>query len=108
MINAHERTSFFVAQVLQGTPAALVESRSCTALLKRLTDVVCLPASRINHFERATPDHWRLAAAWRGLSELVSESIVATGDVPTIEILLCNDSAKISAPAVEVIVAYTR
>ncbi len=65
-------------------------------------------ADLVDCIGRATPDHWRLAAARRGLSELVSESIVATGDVPTIEILLCNDSAKISAPAVEVMVAYTR
>ena len=157
-------------------PAA-VESRSRTALLKRLTDVVCLPASRINNFERAmtadllvemlpqaslearariarrlatlselpstltrlllrddievarpllsecpglsdadlvdcigqgTPEHRRLAAARRGLSELASESVVATGDLPAIEVLLHNDLARISAPAVEVIVACTR
>jgi uncharacterized protein (DUF2336 family) len=153
------------------------ESRSRTALLKRLTDVVCLPASRINSFERAmtadllvemlpeasleargrisrrlatlselpsiltrlllrddlevarplltdclslsdadlvdcitqaTADHRRLAAARRGLSELAAEAIVATGDLPAIEVLLRNDSARISAPAVEVIVACTR
>ena len=65
-------------------------------------------ADLVDCIGRATPDHWRLAAARRGFSELVSESIVATGDVPTIEILLCNDSAKISAPAVEVMMAYTR
>jgi uncharacterized protein (DUF2336 family) len=153
------------------------ESRSRTALLKRLTDVACLPASRINSFERAmtadllvemlpeagvearmriarrlatlnempstltrlllrddievarpllvegqhlsdadlvdcvmqaTPEHRRLAAGRRGLSELVSEAIVATGDLAAIETLLLNSQAKISAPAVEVIVAYTQ
>jgi len=153
------------------------ESRSRTALLKRLTDVVCLPASRINSFERAmtadllvemlpeasleargrisrrlatlselpstltrlllrddlevarplltdclslsdadlvdcisqaTSDHRRLAAARRGLSELAAEAIVATGDLAAVELLLRNDSAKISAPAIEVIVACTR
>jgi uncharacterized protein (DUF2336 family) len=153
------------------------ESRSRTALLKRLTDVVCLPASRINTFERsmtadllvemlseasaeararisrrlstlselpstltrlllrdeievarpllsdclslsdadlvdcisqATTEHRRLAAARRGLSELASEAVVATGDLPAIEALLRNDTARISAPAVEVIVACTR
>ena len=35
------------------TPDNAPAGRSRTALLKRLTDVVCLPASRINTFERA-------------------------------------------------------
>jgi len=65
-------------------------------------------ADLVDCIGRATPDHWRLAASRRGLSELVSELVGANGDVPTIEILLRNDSAKISAPAVEVIVTYTR
>ncbi len=157
--------------------AAEPPARSRTALLKRLTDVVCLPASRINTFERAmtadllvemlpeagqearariarrlatlselpstltrlllrdeietaklllidcanlsdadlvdcigsgTPEHLRLAAARRGVSELVVESIIATGDIQAIEALLRNDLAKISAPAVEVVLGYTR
>jgi uncharacterized protein (DUF2336 family) len=157
--------------------AAAPPARSRAALLKRLTDVVCLPASRINTFERAmtadllvemlaeagleargriarrlatltelpstltrlllrddietarhllvdclnlsdadlvdcitsgTPDHLRLIAARRGVSELVVEAIIATGDLPATEALLRNDMAKISAPAVEVILACTR
>jgi uncharacterized protein (DUF2336 family) len=151
--------------------------RSRTALLKRLTDVVCLPASRINTFERAmtadllvemlseagqearariarrlatlselpstltrlllrddvetarhlladcqnlsdadlvdcissgTPEHLRLVACRRTVSELVVEAIIATGDLQAAETLLRNDHAKISAPAVEVILGYTR
>lgn len=151
--------------------------RSRTALLKRLTDVVCLPASRINTFERAmtadllvemlpeagaearariarrlaalsdlpstltrlllrddietarhllldcvnlsdadlldcigsgTPEHLRLAASRRGVSELVVEAIIATGDLAATEAILRNDMAKISAPAVEVILGCTR
>jgi uncharacterized protein (DUF2336 family) len=151
--------------------------RSRTALLKRLTDVVCLPASRINTFERAmtadllvemlteagpearariarrlatlnelpstltrlllrddvetarhllvdcanlsdadlvdcigsgTPEHLRMAASRRGVSELVVEAIIATGDLAATEAILRNDMAKISAPAVEVILGFTR
>lgn len=151
--------------------------RSRTALLKRLTDVVCLPASRINTFERAmtadllvemlpevgqearariarrlstlnelpstltrlllrddvetarpllvdcpnlsdadlvdcvnsgTAEHLRLAASRRGLSELVVEAIVATGDLVATEAILRNEAAKISAPAIEVILGCTR
>ena len=152
-------------------------ARSRTALLKRLTDVVCLPASRINTFERAmtadllvemlpeagqearariarrlatlsdlpstltrlllrddietarhlllecanlsdadlvdciasgTPEHLRLAAMRRGISELVVEAIIATGDLQATETVLRNDMAKISAPAAEVILGCTR
>lgn len=152
-------------------------SRSRIALLKRLTDVVCLPASRINTFERTmtadllvemlpeagqearariarrlaalselpstltrlllrddietarhlledcanlsdadlvdcvntgAPEHLRLAASRRGLSELVVEAIIAKGDLAATEAVLRNDMAKISAPAVEVILGYTR
>lgn len=162
---------------VQTDGAPVAEGRSRTALLKRLTDVVCLPASRINNFERAmtadllvemlpdaslearvritrrlatlselpstltrlllrdeievarplltecqalsdadlvdcigqaTPEHRKLAAGRRGLSELAAEAIVSTGDLPAIEALLRNDFAKISAPAIEVIVACTR
>jgi uncharacterized protein (DUF2336 family) len=151
--------------------------RSRTALLKRLTDVVCLPASRINTFERAmtadllvemlpeagpearariarrlatlnelpstltrlllrddvetarhllvecanlsdadlvdcigsgTPEHLRTAASRRGVSELVVEAIIATGDLAATEAILRNDMARISAPAIEVILGCTR
>lgn len=157
--------------------AADPPARSRLALLKRLTDVVCLPASRINTFERAmtadllvemlpetdrearariarrlavlndlpstltrlllrddieiakhllidcanlsdadlvdcitsgTPEHLRLAAMRKGLSELVVEAIIAAGDIAATEVLLRNDLAKISAPAVEVILGCTR
>lgn len=37
----------------EGAPAAAPTTRSCATLLKRLADVVCLPASRVNGFERA-------------------------------------------------------
>lgn len=151
--------------------------RSRAALLKRLTDVVCLPASRINTFERAmtadllvemlpdagpearariarrlatlselpstltrlllrdeietarhllvdcpnlsdadlvdcigsgTPEHLRMAASRRGVSELVVEAIIATGDLAATEAILRNDMARISAPAVEVVLGCTR
>ena len=42
-----------IEPILDEAQAPQAESRSRTALLKRLTDVVCLPASRINNFERA-------------------------------------------------------
>jgi uncharacterized protein (DUF2336 family) len=145
--------------------------------LKRLADVVCLPSSRINAFERsmtadllvemlreadlserqraarrlsslvevpsslarlllrddvsvaqfllencaalsdcelidcarmASPEHRRLMARRRDLSEVVSEHLVTPGETPVIETLLKNETARLSNECVELVVAATR
>src|SRR3954471_13959103 len=43
----------FTAPLVSPEPEPAAAPRSRAALLKRLADVVCLPASRINAFERA-------------------------------------------------------
>jgi uncharacterized protein (DUF2336 family) len=152
-------------------------SRARAALFKRLADVVCLPSSRVNAFERSmiadllvemlreaelserariarrlanlgeippslvrlllrdaleaagpllencttladtdlldcahrgTVEHRRLIAARRGVSEVVSEALVAPMEPAVIEVLLRNDLARLSADALEVLVAATR
>ncbi len=152
-------------------------SRARTALLKRLADVVCLPSSRINAFERSmtadllvemlrdadlperqraarrltglmevpsslarlllrddpsvagpmledcaslhdaelidcarsgTPEHRRLVAQRRGVSEVVCEVLATPQETPVIEALLRNDTARLSNEAVEIIVAASR
>ncbi len=152
-------------------------SRARSTLLKRLADVVCLPSSRVNAFERAmtadllvemlreaseserervarrltglveapgpllrtllrdqievaqhlltecphlndvdlvdcvrtaTPEHRRLIAQRRGLSETVSDSIIEFEEPSVIETLLRNEQARISHAGMESIVAGTR
>lgn len=152
-------------------------SRARSALLKRLADVACLPASRVNVFERsitadllaellkeataderlrlarrlsvlsdipailsrfllrddvgvagvlltdsaalsdldlldciraAGPEHRRLIAQRRGVSEVVAEALVETADPTVVEPLLRNDLARLSASSVEAVVAMTR
>jgi len=152
-------------------------SRARTALFKRLADVVCLPSSRVNAFERSmiadlladmlreavtserarvarrlanlgeipptlarmllrdefevsqhllehceslsdadlvdcarrgTPEHRRLIAARRGVSELVVEALVEPLEPVVIELLLRNTLARFSADGVERLVAATR
>jgi uncharacterized protein (DUF2336 family) len=147
------------------------------ALLRRLADVVCLPSSRVNTFERAVtadllvemlreadiedrqkvarrlaplseipnalvrlllrddisvstflledgttisdPDligcvrdaqieHRRMIAMRRGLSEVVSEAVAECGEIGVINALLANREAKLSAAAVEQMVAVSR
>ncbi|HVY34878.1 MAG TPA: DUF2336 domain-containing protein [Caulobacteraceae bacterium] len=152
-------------------------ARARAALLKRLADVVCLPSSRINAFERSItadllvemlreasveeraraarrltglseipsglvrlllrdeveiarpliedcaslsdsdlidcarrglPDHRRLLAQRRVVSEVVCEALIESGDPSVIEILLRNDTARLSNDALEAIVAASR
>jgi uncharacterized protein (DUF2336 family) len=151
--------------------------RSRLALLKRLSDVVSLPTSRVNAFERAvtadllvemlrdadfeerarvarrvaslgeipnclvrlflrddidiaqpliadspgitdadlldaihhaTGAHRRLIAQRRGVSEVVAEALVQIGETLAVEALLRNDQARLSAAAIELIVAMTQ
>ena len=152
-------------------------SKARGALFKRLADVVCLPGSRVNAFERAmiadllvemlreagvterakvarrlanlteipptlvrlllrdeleaagpllencttlsdpdlldcarrgSQEHRRLIAARRGVSEVVCDALVAWLEPPVIETLLRNDLARLSADALEVLIAATR
>jgi len=151
--------------------------RARHALLKRLADVVSLPASRINAFERAVtgdllvemlrlaeprerkrvaarlaplselpnslarmllrdepeiagllieqcasltdadlvacardagPEHRFLMASRRGLSEVVTETLVGFGEDAVIEAMLRNATARLSQSAVEVVVGLSR
>jgi uncharacterized protein (DUF2336 family) len=159
----------------QEAPTAVFRSRQ--ALLKRLADVVSLPASRVNAFERAvtgdllvemlrlaspqerkrvatrlTPlaelpnslarmllrdepaiagiliegcvaltdadlcacaadtgtEHRFLMASRRGLSEVVTESLIAFDEPPVIEAVLRNPTARLSQPGIEAIVSLSR
>ena len=165
-------------------PAALPEEdapaagfRARHALLKRLADVVSLPASRINAFERSvtgdllvemlrlaspedrkrvaarlaplaelpnalarmllrddpgiagllieqcaslsdadlvacardtTTEHRFLMASRRGLSEVVTETLMSFGETPVIEAVLRNSSARLGQVAIEGIVSLSR
>ena len=153
-------------------------SRARKALLRRLADVVCLPSSRVNAFERAVTadllvemlreasvedrvrvanrlsslteipstlarlllrdvfevanvllanaaslndaelmdcarrashDHRKAIASRRGVSDVVGETLIADKiESEVVEALLRNDMAKLSADAVETLVAATR
>lgn len=158
-----------------GAPEGGFKARQ--ALLKRLADVVSLPASRINAFERsvtgdllvemlrlgsleerrrvatrlaplgelpnalarmllrddpavagpliehcaalsdsdlmgcardATAEHRLLMAARRGLSEVVTETLLSFGEEAVIEAVLRNTTARLSQPAVEGVVSLSR
>ncbi len=152
-------------------------SRARRALLRRLADVVCLPSSRVNAFERSvtadlllemlseasceerarvakrlaslteipptlarlllrdvfdvagillttsgslndaelldcarrtTSEHRRAIAQRRGISDVVAEALVHAQEPEVVELLLRNDQARLSADAVETLVAATR
>jgi uncharacterized protein (DUF2336 family) len=162
---------------LSPSEAAQAGLRARHALLKRLADVVSLPASRVNAFERSvtgdllvemlrlaspqerkrvavrlTPlaelpntltrmllrddiqiaapliegcvalndadlcacaadtglDHRFLMASRRGLSEVVTESLVAFEEPAVIQALLRNTTARLSQPGIEAIVSLSR
>lgn len=164
-----------VPAMTDSAPAGAFKARH--ALLKRLADVVSLPASRINAFERAVtgdllvemlrlaapeerrrvaarlaplselpnslarlllrdepsiagllieqcaslndadlvgcvrdtgPDHRLMMAARRGLSEVVTESLVGFGETVVIEAVLKNPTARLSQGAIEMVVAASR
>jgi uncharacterized protein (DUF2336 family) len=157
--------------------AAKATLRARHALLKRLADVVSLPASRVNAFERAVtgdllvemlrlaspverkrvaarltpladlpnglvrmllrdepdiagpliescaalsdadlcacaadtgPDHRFLMASRRGLSEVVTESLIAFDEPAVIQALLRNTTARLSQPGIEAVVSLSR
>lgn len=151
--------------------------RSRTTLLKRLTDVVCLPSSRVNTFERsmtadllvemlseatvterarvarrlcqlvdapnnllrrllldeievaapllegsqalsdadlvavvmnADTEHRKLVARRRDLAEIVGEALMERAELVVTQALLRNETARLSQPTIDVIVATTR
>ena len=157
--------------------AAPAVGRSRVALFKRLADVVCLPSSRVNAFERSmtadllvdmlrdapvedrirvakrlstlgeiparlvrfmlrdeiavaqtllencasladadvldcakrgSTDHRRLIAMRRGLSDVISETLIEGMEPAVIEALLKNELARLTNTAVETMVAATR
>ncbi|MFT3997006.1 MAG: DUF2336 domain-containing protein [Asticcacaulis sp.] len=146
-------------------------------LLKRLADVVCLPETQVNAFERAvtadllvemlreaqkgerlrvarrlsrlnevphtlvrllisddadiarfliedcealaetdllycirhgTPVHFRLLAARKNIGPVVAEALTGTGDTPTVEMLLRNQTSSLSQAAIEACVALSQ
>ena len=152
-------------------------SKARKALLRRLADVVCLPSSRVNAFERSvtadvlvemlreasvedrervarrlanlteipatlsrmllrdvfevagvilqistslndselldcarrtTTDHRKAIAQRRGVSDVVAETLIEPMEPVVIEALLRNDQARLSADAIETLVAATR
>ena len=158
-------------------PAPLPIGRARLALIKRLADVVCLPLTRVNGFERAVtgdllvemlreaapadrlrtakrlanlsdipnplvrlllrdepeiarplledchslsdsdlvvcvrqagPEHRKMIAGRRHVSEIVAEALVETLDARAIELLLHNQGGRLSQPAVEALVAASR
>jgi uncharacterized protein (DUF2336 family) len=62
----------------------------------------------IDCVKNATVEHRRLIAARRGVGELVSEALIEVGEPIVTEVLLRNDQAELSAPAVEMATAMTR
>jgi uncharacterized protein (DUF2336 family) len=165
------------ATALDDEEAAPPALKARHALLKRLADVVSLPASRINAFERAVtgdllvemlrqaspqerrrvaarltplaelpdslarlllrdapeiagllieqcaalsdadlvgcardagPEHRLIMGARRGLSEIVTETLLSFGEVATIEAVLRNPSARLSQVGIESVVALSR
>lgn len=158
-------------------PGPAPSGRARSSLLKRLADVVCLPSSRVNGFERAMTgdllvemlreaapadrlrvarrlagltdipnplvrlllrdepeiahalledgaaltdcdligcgrdaslEHRRIIAARRHVSEVVCEALVEPLEPPVVETLLQNTGARLSQPAVEMVVAASR
>jgi uncharacterized protein (DUF2336 family) len=164
------------SDLMQDAPQAPAP-RSRTTLLKRLTDVVCLPSSRVNTFERAMTadllvemlneaspaersrtarrmcqlveapnnllrrllldevdvarplledsqalsdadlvavvmnagtEHRKLVARRRDLAEIVGEALLERAEPAVINTLLRNETARLSQPTMDVIVATTR
>ena len=156
-------------------PAPVAKSR--TTLLKRLADVVCLPSSRVNTFERsmtadllvemlreatqaerarvakrlcqlveipntllrllltddievatplleesgavsdadlvhcalvAGPEHRKLMARRRGITEIVGEVLVERAEPDVVKVLLRNEAARLSQPIIDQVVAASR
>ena len=161
----------------EDAPVPAPVGRARRVLMRRLADVVCLPSSRVNAFERAmtadllveilhdaepadrlrvaqrlsglrdipsplarllladafevaapllaegtglsdpdlifciartTPDHRRLIASRRDVSESVAEALAASTDLPVIEVLLKNVEARLSGAALETILGLSR
>lgn len=95
------------AQILLLTPAEVVRprGRARKALLKRLTDVACLPASRINAFERAmTADLLveLLGEATPEERERVARRLVGLLDIPgSLARLILRDDLPVAAILLE-------
>jgi uncharacterized protein (DUF2336 family) len=90
-----------VTPVLETAP----RSRARDILLRRLADVVCLPSSRINAFERSIVadllvDTLREADA--GERERVARRLAPLGDIPTTLLrLLLHDTVNVARPLLE-------
>ena len=162
---------------LQAEAAPPPVAKSRTTLLKRLADVVCLPSSRVNTFERsmtadllvemlreatqaerarvakrlcqlveipntllrlllvddievagplleesqalsdadlvhcaliATPEHRKLIARRRGITEIVGEILVERAEPDVVRALLRNEAARLSQPILDNVVAASR
>lgn len=52
--------------------------------------------------------HWLALARRRGLSEPLTDALLATGDIPTMEAVLRNPTAKLSCQGVDVVVSRSR
>jgi uncharacterized protein (DUF2336 family) len=90
---------------LSSEPSALPLGRARLALLKRLADVVCLPASRVNGFERAMTgdllvEMLREASSAERLR--VAKRLANLADVPNPLLrLLLRDEAEVARPLLE-------
>ncbi|MDB5454700.1 MAG: hypothetical protein JWP92_285 [Caulobacter sp.] len=88
-------------------PPVAIETaaRTRAALLKRLADVVCLPASRANGFERAMTGDLLVEAlreASPGERERVAQRLAPFGDLPgPLVRLLLNDLIAVARPLLE-------
>ena len=65
-------------------------------------------ADLLDCIRNATAAHRRLIAVRRGIGEVVAEALVEPAEPPVIEALLKNSFAKLSAEAVEMLVAASR
>jgi uncharacterized protein (DUF2336 family) len=68
-----------------------------------LSDADLLDCARMTHLE-----HRRLIALRRGVSEVVSDTLIEFGEIVVLECLLRNETARLSNAGVEAIVASTR
>jgi uncharacterized protein (DUF2336 family) len=62
----------------------------------------------IDCVRQATIEHRRMIAGRRGLSEVVADALVESGDAPVIIALLANHQARLSSAALEGIIAASR
>ncbi len=92
-------------------PGAEPKSRARQALLKRLADVVCLPASRVNAFERSVVGDLlveMLAMASPSERARVAHRLAPLSELPdSVLRLLLRDEPEVAAPLIEQCAALT-